>query len=31
VLFQENKIDIPFAQRDIRIKEWPDVPPRPAA
>jgi small-conductance mechanosensitive channel len=30
VLFQENGIDIPFAQRDIRIKEWPDIPPRPA-
>jgi small-conductance mechanosensitive channel len=30
VLFQENEIDIPFAQRDIRIKEWPDAPPRPA-
>jgi small-conductance mechanosensitive channel len=30
VLFQENEIDIPFAQRDIRIKEWPEVPPRPA-
>jgi small-conductance mechanosensitive channel len=29
VLFQENGIDIPFAQRDIRIKEWPDIPPRP--
>jgi small-conductance mechanosensitive channel len=26
VLFQENKIDIPFAQRDIRIKEWPEPP-----
>jgi small-conductance mechanosensitive channel len=29
VLFQENKIDIPFAQRDIRIKEWPGQPGHP--
>jgi small-conductance mechanosensitive channel len=27
VLFQENGISIPFPQRDIRIKEWPGVPP----
>ncbi|HYG46895.1 MAG TPA: mechanosensitive ion channel domain-containing protein, partial [Allosphingosinicella sp.] len=25
-LFKENGIDIPFPQRDIRIKEWPDNP-----
>jgi small-conductance mechanosensitive channel len=25
VLFKENKIDIPFAQRDIRVKEWPPM------
>jgi hypothetical protein len=28
VLFKENGIDIPFAQRDIRVKEWPDCPSR---
>jgi small-conductance mechanosensitive channel len=27
VLFKENGIDIPFAQRDIRVKEWPGLPP----
>jgi small-conductance mechanosensitive channel len=27
VLFQENGIELPFPQRDIRIKEWPSVPP----
>jgi small-conductance mechanosensitive channel len=26
VLFKENGIDIPFAQRDIRVKEWPGPP-----
>jgi small-conductance mechanosensitive channel len=26
VLFKENGIDIPFPQRDIRIKEWPSPP-----
>jgi small-conductance mechanosensitive channel len=23
ILFKENRIEIPFAQRDIRVKEWP--------
>jgi small-conductance mechanosensitive channel len=27
VLFKENGIEIPFPQRDIRIKEWPSPPP----
>jgi small-conductance mechanosensitive channel len=27
VLFKENGIEIPFPQRDIRIKEWPGPPP----
>jgi len=27
VLFKENGVDIPFAQRDIRVKEWPGPPP----
>ncbi|HEX8670027.1 MAG TPA: mechanosensitive ion channel domain-containing protein [Allosphingosinicella sp.] len=27
VLFQENAIELPFPQRDIRIKEWPSAPP----
>ncbi len=31
VLFQENGIEIPFPQRDIRIKEWPATPPGGAA
>jgi small-conductance mechanosensitive channel len=31
VLFRENNIEIPFAQRDIRIKEWPSPPPPQAA
>ena len=26
VLFQENGIELPFPQRDIRIKEWPGAP-----
>jgi small-conductance mechanosensitive channel len=26
VLFQENNIEIPFPQRDIRVKEWPSPP-----
>ena len=31
ILFQENGIELPFPQRDIRIKEWPSPPPvRPA-
>ena len=29
-LFKENDIDIPFPQRDIRIKEWPKESPLPA-
>lgn len=29
VLFKENDIEIPFPQRDIRVKEWPAVPPPP--
>lgn len=28
-LFRENEIDIPFPQRDIRIKEWPGTPGHP--
>jgi small-conductance mechanosensitive channel len=31
VLFKENGIEIPFPQRDIRIKEWPGPPPGAAA
>jgi len=27
VLFKENDIEIPFPQRDIRIKQWPSPPP----
>jgi small-conductance mechanosensitive channel len=27
VAFQENGIELPFPQRDIRIKEWPGAPP----
>ncbi|MDP9415588.1 MAG: mechanosensitive ion channel [Pseudomonadota bacterium] len=27
VLFQENRIEIPFPQRDLRVKEWPAAPP----
>lgn len=26
VLFKENDVEIPFAQRDIRVKEWPGPP-----
>jgi small-conductance mechanosensitive channel len=29
VSFQENGIELPFPQRDIRIKEWPEPPERP--
>jgi small-conductance mechanosensitive channel len=29
VLFQENRIEIPFPQRDLRVKEWPAAPPPP--
>ncbi len=29
VLFQENGIEIPFPQRDLRVKEWPAPPPPP--
>jgi small-conductance mechanosensitive channel len=29
VLFKENRIDIPFPQRDIRVKEWPPEAARP--
>jgi small-conductance mechanosensitive channel len=29
VLFKENGIEIPFPQRDIRVKEWPASPPSP--
>ena len=29
VLFKENRIEIPFAQRDIRVKEWPQRLPEP--
>ena len=31
VLFQENNIEIPFPQRDIRVQEWPSPPPPPAS
>jgi len=27
VLFRENGIELPFPQRDIRVKEWPEAPP----
>jgi small-conductance mechanosensitive channel len=27
VLFKENGVEIPYAQRDIRVKEWPGPPP----
>ena len=27
-LFREHKIDLPFPQRDIHVKEWPGAPPR---
>jgi small-conductance mechanosensitive channel len=30
VSFKENGIELPFPQRDIRIKEWPEPPARPA-
>jgi small-conductance mechanosensitive channel len=26
-LFREHKIDVPFPQRDIRVKQWPAPPP----
>jgi small-conductance mechanosensitive channel len=26
VLFKENRIEIPFPQRDINVKEWPPLP-----
>jgi small-conductance mechanosensitive channel len=26
LLFKENGIEIPFPQRDIRVKEWPEPP-----
>jgi small-conductance mechanosensitive channel len=29
-LFRENNIELPFPQRDIRVKEWPQPPPPPA-
>jgi small-conductance mechanosensitive channel len=29
VLFKENRIEIPFPQRDIRVKEWPERFPEP--
>ncbi len=29
VLFKEHRIEIPFPQRDIRVKEWPASPPAP--
>jgi small-conductance mechanosensitive channel len=31
VLFKENGIELPFPQRDIRVKEWPSPPPVPPA
>ncbi|TFI56925.1 mechanosensitive ion channel [Sphingomonas parva] len=31
VLFQENRIELPYPQRDIRVKEWPAAVPAPAA
>ena len=30
-LFRENQMQIPFPQRDIRIKAWPEPPPVPGA
>jgi small-conductance mechanosensitive channel len=30
VLFRDNRIDVPFPQRDIRVKEWPDAAAPPA-
>jgi small-conductance mechanosensitive channel len=27
VLFKENRVELPFPQRDIRVKEWPSSPP----
>jgi small-conductance mechanosensitive channel len=29
--FKENGIELPFPQRDIHIKDWPEPPPRPAS
>jgi small-conductance mechanosensitive channel len=31
VLFKENRIDLPYPQRDIRVKEWPAKPAEPPA
>jgi small-conductance mechanosensitive channel len=28
-LFRENKVELPFPQRDIHIRDWPGPPPRP--